>query len=42
MVGMAMGNQCPRHGADGIDIKVAGRAIETGGRRFEEVIGLHD
>jgi hypothetical protein len=42
VVGMAMGDERPRHGADGIDVEIAGGAIEAGGRRFEELLGLHD
>src|SRR5271165_6163547 len=41
VIGMAMGDQGPLHGADRIDVKAAGLAAETGGSWQQEVLRTH-
>jgi hypothetical protein len=41
VIGMAMGDERPRHRAHGIDIKIARRTIETLGRGIQELFRLH-
>ena len=42
MVGMAVGDQRPRHRTHGIDEEIAGRAVEALRCRTEEVAGAHE
>jgi hypothetical protein len=40
MVGVAMGDHGPVHGADGVDIEVSRRAVEAAWSGTEKVFGL--
>lgn len=41
VIGMTMGDERPRHGPHGIDIKITRRAIKALGRGIQELFRLH-